>query len=197
MIKVGITGGIGCGKTVVSEIFRLHGYPLYNADKEAKALNNSSSYIRDQLTQRFGDDLYVNNQLNKRKLASLIFNDRQNLETVNSIIHPELARHFIEWSRQHEEHHQMVILDAALLIEAGFNNFVDKTIVVQAPKEIRLARVMQRDGATREEVEARINSQMPEEEKLQYADFIIHNDDAHSLIRQVSTFIHLVEAKLN
>lgn len=185
MIKIGITGGIGSGKSVVSEIFRLHGVPLYNADQEAKNLNDSSSYIRDQLTLQFGKDLYVEGKLNRKKLASIMFHDDQKLAIVNSIIHPELARHFTEWCRQREDQ-PMIVLDAALLIEAGFNQFVDKIIMVSAPRELRIDRVMQRDHSSRNEVEARMNNQLPEEEKIKHADYVIRNDNRYSLILQVS-----------
>ena len=185
MIRIGITGGIGSGKSVVSEIFRLHGIPLYNADMEAKKLNDSSSYIREQLIRQFGKDLYMDDSLDRKKLASIIFHDSHQLAIVNSIIHPELAKHFTGWCQQ-RENYPMVVLDAALLIEAGFHQFVDKVIMVQAPRELRIARVMQRDRLALNEVEARMNSQLSEEEKIKYADFVICNDNRHSLIQQTS-----------
>ena len=185
MIKIGITGGIGSGKSIVSEIFHLYGVPLYNADQEAKKLNDTSPFIRAQLTLQFGEDLYVGGRLDRKKLSSIIFHDDQKLSIVNSIIHPQLALHFTEWCRK-REHYPVVILDAALLIEAGFNQFVNEVIIVQAPKELRISRVMQRDGVSRSEVEARMNSQLPEEVKLRYANHVITNDNIHSLIRQVS-----------
>lgn len=188
MIKIGITGGIGSGKSVVSEIFHLYGIPLYNADQEAKKLNDSSPYIREQLTLQFGDDLYVDDKLDRKKLASIIFHDDHKLAIVNSIIHPELARHFTEWCRQ-REHYPVVVLDAALLIEAGFHLLVDRVIAVYAPKELRIARVMQRDRSPHSEVEARMNSQLPEEEKIKHADYVIWNDNSHSLIKQVSELV--------
>ena len=191
MIKIGITGGIGSGKSVVSEIFRLHGIPVYNADQEAKKLNDSSPYIREQLTLRIEEGLYTDDKLDRKKLASIIFHDSRKLAVVNSIIHPELTRHFTEWCRL-QQHYPMVILDAALLIEAGFHRLVDKVIMVEAPKELRIARVMQRDRSARNEVEARMNSQLPEEEKLKYADYVICNDNWHSLIRQVSELMKKV-----
>lgn len=188
MIKLGITGGIGSGKSVVSEIFHLYGIPLYNADKEAKKLNDTSPYIREQLTLHIGEDLYIDDKLDRKKLASIIFHDSHKLAIVNSIIHPELAKHFNEWCRQREQC-PMVILDAPLLIEAGFHKFVDKVIMVQAPEELRIARVIQRDRSVRQEVEARMKSQLPEEEKMKYADYVVRNDNRHSLISQVSKII--------
>lgn len=191
MITIGITGGIGSGKSVVSEIFRLHGIPLYNADREAKKLNDSSSYIREQLTRQFGEDIYRDGLLDRKKLAAIIFQDSHQLSFVNSIIHPELAKHFAGWCQQ-RANYPMVVLDAALLIEAGFHQFVDKVIMVQAPKALRIARVMQRDGMGVDEVEARMKSQLPEEEKMKYADFVICNDNKHSLIHQVSEVVKRV-----
>lgn len=191
MIKIGITGGMGSGKSVVSEIFRLYGAPLFNADDEAKKLNDSSPYIREQLTLQFGEDLYANGRLDRKKLASIIFQDNRKLAIANSIIHPELAKHFTEWCRQREDH-PVVILDAAILIEAGFHRFVNKVIVVYAPKALRIARVMQRDRSARSEVEARMNSQLPEEEKMKFADHVIYNDNSHSLIKQVSELMKKV-----
>lgn len=194
MIKIGITGGIGSGKSVISKIFQLNGIPVYNADEEAKRLNDSSVYIREQLSLHFGNDLYIEDKLDRKKLASLIFHDENKLAIVNSIIHPELARHFTEWCRQ-QENHPIVALDAALLIEAGFYRLVDKVIVVHAPKELRIARVIQRDHSSRGDVEARINSQLPEKEKLKYADHIIYNDESNSLILQVSKLLENIKAK--
>lgn len=191
MIRIGITGGIGSGKSVVSEIFRLHGIPLYNADMEAKKLNDSSSYIREQLIRQFGKDLYMDDRLDRKKLASIIFHDSHQLAIVNSIIHPELAKHFTGWCQQ-RKNYPMVVLDAALLIEAGFHQFVDKVIMVQAPRELRIARVMQRDRLALNEVEARMNSQLSEEEKIKYADFVICNDNRHSLIRQAAEIMKRV-----
>jgi dephospho-CoA kinase len=192
MIKIGITGGIGSGKSVISEIFRLYDIPLYNADREAKKLNDSSPYIREQLTLQLGEDLYAGGKLDRKKLASIIFHDNRKLNVVNSIIHPELAAHFTEWCRQ-RQHHSMAVLDAALLIESGFHRLVDKIIVVHAPETLRIERVMQRDLSTRGEVIARINSQLPEGEKIKQADFLICNDNRHSLIQQVAEVIRRLE----
>lgn len=188
MIKTGITGGMGSGKSVVSEIFRLHGVPVYNADLEAKKLSDSSPLIRERLTSELGEALYADGRLDRKKLASLIFNDQHKLSIVNSVIHGQLAEHFIEWSRRQEDH-PMILLDAPLLIESGFYRLVDKTVVVCAPKELRIERVMQRDQLTRSEIEARMNNQLPDEEKMKYADYVICNDNSVSLILQVSSLM--------
>lgn len=188
MIKIGVTGGIGSGKSVVCTLFRLHGIPVFDADKEAKLLNDTSVRIREKLTSYFGDNLYEEGKLNRQKLAALIFHDKRNLEVANSIIHPVLAERFMEWSRE-RSHCPFVAIDAAVLFEAGFEQYVDKVITVYSPKELRLERVMNRDGAESSRVEARMQNQMPEEEKMKRADHVIYNDGQHSLIQQVADFL--------
>lgn len=188
MIKIGVTGGIGSGKSVVCDIFRLHGIPVFDADKEAKNLNDTSPVIREQITRHFGESLYSGSKLNRKKFASLIFHDEEKLTIANSIIHPVLAKYFTEWCLQREDQ-PLVIIDAALLIEAGFHRFVDSVITVSTPANVRIERVMKRDHTTRREVEARMKNQISEEEKIKLANVVIHNDNRQSLIRQVDDFL--------
>ena len=188
MIKVGITGGMGSGKTVVSELFRLHGVPVFDADKEAKLLNDTSTRVKEGLTRHFGPGLYEGGRLNRAKLAGLIFQDEQNLAVANSIIHPVLAERFILWS-QEREHHPVVVIDAAVLFEAKFERYVDQVITVFSPEEIRVERVKQRDGIDRSGAMARMQHQVPEEEKIRRADHVIYNDGNHSLIQQVANLL--------
>lgn len=191
MIKLGVTGGIGSGKSVVCDVLRLHDIPVYDADLEAKNLNDTSPVIRKKLTQSFGQDLYRNNRLDREKLAHLIFNNEENLRTANSIIHPELAKHFMEWAEQ-RKHHPVVALDAAVLFEAGFQSVLDKTIIVLAPLEVRIERAVKRGNLTKEQITARANSQMSDKEKAELADFIIENDGQHSLLEQVDKILQVV-----
>ena len=195
MIKIGVTGGIGSGKSVVCDILRLHGIPVFDADKEAKKLNDTSPFIREQITRHFGEALYSNNKLNRRMFASIIFHDEEKLAMANAIIHPALANYFEEWSLQRGEQ-PWVIIDAALLIEAGFHRLVDRVIVVSSRADIRIERVMQRDHATRSEVEARMRNQLPEEEKIKLADVVIYNDNRLSLIQQVDNFLQTLSLHL-
>lgn len=188
MITIGVTGGIGSGKSVVCDIFRLQGIPVYDADSEAKELNDTSPVIRAQIIRHFGDELYRDGRLDRKAFASLIFRDEHKLALANAIIHPELENHFLEW-RGRQQHHPMVVIDAALLIEAGFNKWVDKVVTVYAPKEVRLQRTIARDRLSADQVEARMSRQLPEEEKIKQSDFIIYNDNRHSLIQQVSDLI--------
>lgn len=188
MIKVGITGGIGSGKSIVSELFRLHGVPVLDADKEAKLLNDNSPRIKEGLTRYFGAELYEKGNLDRAKLAALIFQDKQNLKLANSIIHPVLAERFIEWSRE-LENHPIVAIDAAVLFEAKFERYVDQVVTVFAPVEERLQRVTRRDGIERGQVVARMEHQIPEEEKIRMADHVIYNDGHHSLVQQVAELL--------
>lgn len=183
MIKIGITGGIGSGKSIVASLFALYGIPVYIADTESKILTNTSETIRQKLTALFGDSLYTETGLDKKKLASYIFNDPKLLETVNRIIHPEVAQHFQNWVAQQTGN--LCIIESAILFESGFNSLVDKTITVFAPEEIRIKRSMQRDNVSEETIRQRMKNQMAEEVKIDRSDFIISNDDSKALIPQV------------
>lgn len=195
MIKLGVTGGIGSGKSVVCEVLRLHDIPVYDADLEAKRLNDTSPVIREKLIEAFGAELYKNDKLDRKKLAQLIFNDEKNLHRVNSIIHPELAKHFEKWTDERIEH-PIAAIDAAVLFEAGFQQFVDKTITVFSPIETRIERVVKRDNLTKEQILSRINSQMSDEEKIRLSDFVIINDNKHSILEQVSTILKTISNPL-
>lgn len=188
MIKLGITGGIGSGKSTVSQIFATLGIPVYIADIESKRLTDTSPIIKYKLTKLFGEDLYPNNRLDKKKLASLIFNNEEYLDKVNKIIHPEVAKDYQDWVTKHKKSN-IVAKEAAILFESGFNKFVDKTIMVYTPLEMRIERTMKRDNVNRENVLNRIKNQMPDEEKAKLSDFIIVNDNSRSLIEQVLTIL--------
>lgn len=196
MITIGVTGGIGSGKSVVCDLFRLHGIPVYDADREAKELNDTSPVIRAELSCHFGEELYREGRLDRKAFASIIFQDKQKLAIANAIIHPELAKDFLNWCVRQEQHHSMAIIDAALLFEAGFNQWLNKIITVYAPKEIRLQRTIARDMSSVDKVEARMNAQLPEEEKIRQSDFTICNDNRHSLILQVAEIIKKLSENL-
>ena len=191
MIKIGVTGGIGSGKSVVGEILKLHNIPLFDADKEAKLLNNSSKIVQRKLISHFGSEIYSDGVLNRKKLAELIFNNEENLKIANAIIHPELAKSFIYWCNNQNKS-DIVAIEAAILIEAGFLKYIDKLITVYSPEELRIERVMRRDGSSRDEIIARMKNQIREEEKLKLSDYVIINDAHHSLIQQVTNVINLI-----
>ena len=188
MVKIGITGGIGSGKSIVSTLFQLHGIPVYNADEETKALNNTLPSIKEQLTKHFGENLYLNNELDKNKFAHIIFNDPEKLKLANSIIHPEVLKHFKQWCIQNSNH-LIVPLEAAIIFESNFHNYLDKVATVYSPLNIRLERVSQRDNMPKEMVENRMQHQMPEAEKIRLSEYVIINDCKNSLIEQVERLL--------
>ncbi|WP_165041163.1 dephospho-CoA kinase [Dysgonomonas sp. ZJ709] len=188
MIKVGITGGIGSGKSIVTEIFSLCGIPVYIADVESKKLTATSPNIREKLIELFGNELYDGTTLNKTLLASHIFTDKNKLEAVNHIIHPEVERNFREWVINNKKY-PIVAKEAAILFESGLQGLVDKVIMVYTPLETRIQRTMDRDHVSREKVLERIQNQMPDEEKMKLSDFIVVNDGTQSLIEQVLEII--------
>ncbi|WP_165024690.1 dephospho-CoA kinase [Dysgonomonas sp. ZJ279] len=188
MIKVGITGGIGSGKSIVTEIFSLCGIPVYIADVESKKLTATSPNIREKLIELFGNDLYDGTTLNKTLLASHIFTDKNKLEAVNHIIHPEVERNFREWVINNKKY-PIVAKEAAILFESGLQGLVDKVIMVYTPLETRIQRTMDRDHVSREKVLERIQNQMPDEKKMKLSDFIVVNDGTQSLIEQVLEII--------
>jgi dephospho-CoA kinase len=184
MIKVGITGGIGSGKSAVCEAFNKLGVNIYNADIRAKALINQNIQIREKLVTRFGRSLYKNDQIDRSMLAGIIFEDKTALEFVNSIIHPAVGDDFRAWCKQYE-HEPYVIEEAALLFESGAYKKMNKMVTIYAPEELRINRVMLRDKVTREQVKKRMNNQLPDEEKMKRSDFVIYNDEKHSVLEQV------------
>lgn len=189
MIRIGITGGIGSGKSVICDILRLHGIPVFDADKQAKFLNNSSSIIKEKLINHFGEDIYIDSRLNRKLFSELIFKNEDNLKIANSIIHPEVANSFIEWC-QINSNYNIVAIESAILIEAGFKKYIDKLITVFTPEELRIRRVANRDNTNAENIKARIKNQISEEEKIKNSDYIIVNDNSQSLIKQVSEILN-------
>lgn len=192
MIKLGITGGIGSGKSTVSEIFSLCGIPVYIADVESKRLVATSPIIREKLTEMFGEELFEANVLNKALLASHIFNDKNKLNAVNAIIHPEVEKDFRAWIIAHAQYN-VVAHEAAILFESGFDKLIDKVVMVYTPLEMRIERTIKRDNTSRERVLERIHNQIPDEDKVKLSDFVIVNDGAQSLIEQVLNVLKLLK----
>ncbi|SEG05091.1 dephospho-CoA kinase [Parabacteroides chinchillae] len=193
MIRIGITGGIGSGKSVVATILQLTGIPVYIADKESKQLTDSSPVIRKQLIELLGKDIYTEQGLNKKLLASYIFNNPECLKQVNAIIHPEVNSHFQNWVRN--QHSNICAIESAILFESGFNKTVDVNLMVYAPIEIRIARVLARDNVSREEIIRRISNQMSDEQKKELSDYVIYNDDIHTLLPQANQFLNYLTSR--
>ncbi len=196
MIKVGITGGIGSGKTVVAELFRLHGIPVYDADMQAKLLNDTSETIREKIILRFGNDLYADGRLDRKRFAEIIFQDKNLLREANSIIHPELRKHFLRWLQERREA-PLVAIDAAVLFESNFYKLTDYNITVTAPETMRIRRATARDNSRSEQVKNRMESQMADAERIRLSDFVIVNDNANSLIKQIEEILSEIGRRKN
>jgi len=183
MLKVGLTGGIGSGKTTIAKIFELLNIPVYYADEASKRLYQTDKDLIASIKKGFGEDIYTNEQLNRSKLAAIVFNDPGKLELLNELVHPPTIRDAEEWmSRQKAPY---IIKEAALLFESGSARGLDYVIGVQAPSHYRIKRVMERDGVKKEDVIKRANRQIDEEIKMRLCDFVIVNNDQELVIPQV------------
>ncbi|RKO72650.1 dephospho-CoA kinase [Sphingobacterium puteale] len=184
-LKIGITGGIGSGKTFICKLFEALGIPVYNADEEAKRLMNTDIRIKEKLIAQFGEATYKDGLLDRAFLADMVFSDKDKLELLNSIVHPIVIQEAKDWAERQTTRYSLK--EAALLFESGSYKELDYTILVTAPMDIRIQRVIERDGATEQQVRERINKQLSDEEKLQLADFVIVNDGITPLLPQVWT----------
>jgi len=180
---VGLTGGIGSGKTTVAEQFLKLGIPVYIADDEAKNLMRRSKVIKRKLIALFGDEAYFNGELNKPFLANMIFNDKTYLEKMNAIVHPRVSRHFKKWALKQEAPY--VIKEVAILFENGGQKACDFIITVTAPIEMRIKRLLKRDNTSESKIEAIMKNQWTDEEKVKYSHFVIVNTELESTKNQV------------
>jgi len=182
--NIGITGGIGTGKSFVARIFKTLGIPFYDADSEAKTIMNTSDSLKQALISTFGAETYLENgALNRKWLAAEVFNNNDKLKLLNSLVHPVVIEAGKNWAEQQTAVY--TLKEAALLFESQSYKLLDATILVTAPLELRIARVMDRDKVSREEVMRRIEKQMPEADKLKLADFVIINDGITPLLPQI------------
>lgn len=188
MLKVGITGGIGSGKSVVAKVFSILGIPILDADALAKSLMEQDLELRKKLTEVFGEEIFEQGKLNRKLLARLVFEDKVALEKLNTIVHPAVRQEGMRWTQQQKGAY--CIKEAALFFESGSHIDMDFMIGVSAPYNLRLKRAMQRDGADEETILKRMAQQMNEEQKMKRCDAIIINDGEHSLIEQVVTLHH-------
>lgn len=184
MKTIGLTGGIGSGKTTVAKMFEALGVPIYIADIEAKKLMHTSLEIRKELQNLLGEEVYKNNVLDRAFMAALIFNDTALLEKVNKIIHPRVEAHFQEWKKSQKATY--CIKEAAILFENGGYKRCDKTILVLTDENIRIKRVMKRDKVEKEKVLERMKNQWSDEKKMLLADYIIKNEGLKETRQQVN-----------
>lgn len=184
MKRIGLTGNIGTGKSTVARIFEILGIPVYHADKQAREIVESE-IVTEQIAVLFGKQV-LNDQLkiDRKALASIVFNDKNKLVSLNNLIHPLVEDDFLHWCDKYTDR-DYIIQEAAILFESGFDRLFDETILVTAPEELCITRVMARDGITKEMVSERIRNQWPQEKKLKMADYEIINDEISMVIPQV------------
>lgn len=183
MKKIGVTGGIGSGKSLVCKIFSLLGIPVFNADDEAKKLMNFNPDVKEKIANLFGASAYDNKGLNRKWMAGYVFNDPEKLNQLNTIVHPATVKAFDQWVDK--QNSAYVIKEAAILFETGLNKQLDKIILVDAPENLRIKRITNRDQRTEENIRNIISHQWPSEKTRPLADFIIDNDDQHPVIQAV------------
>ena len=183
MLRIGLTGGIGSGKSTVARIFEVLGIPVYKADDEAKRLMTEDVTLRSNIISSFGKASYTNDILNRKYLSEQVFNDSEKIKLLNSLVHPATLKDAAEWMEKQKAPY--VIKEAALIFESGSGKMLDYVIGVKAPLALRIERTIKRDNVTSDEVQARIDLQIDEEEKLHLCDYIIVNDEKQMLIPQV------------
>ena len=184
MIKVGITGGIGSGKTTVCKVFMAIGIPVFEADKVAKELMNIDPFLHEKLINLFGSSVYLpNHTIDRKYLAGIVFNNSSLLQQLNNIVHPAVRNSFYEW--YHKQQAPYVIHEAAILFESGFYKMMDLTIAVVANEDERISRVSKRDSLSGEQVKERIRNQWNDQQRRELADFVISNNENDLIIPQI------------
>ena len=184
MIKVAICGGIGSGKSTVCQMFADRGIAIYNSDQRAKTLMVESQSLREKIIAEFGEASYIDGDINRSFLAQKVFNSAEQLARLNSIVHPAVKDDFLAWAEAQEG--EYCILECAILFESGFDKVVDKTVAVLSPLPLRISRAMERDGATREQIEARVKAQMSDDELAKRVDFAIVNIHLEDIEKDVA-----------
>jgi dephospho-CoA kinase len=199
MLKIGLTGGIGSGKSTAAQIFEVLGIPVYYADTEAKRLMNEDEELRTAISKLFGNEAYSNNMLDRKYISSIVFSDPAKLHLLNAIVHPATKKDGEEWMQQQTTSY--AIHEAALIFEARVNERLDYVIGVSAPETLRIQRAMERDGVSREEILKRMSHQLDEEIKMGNCDFVLINDEDKFLIPQVlelhQILLNLAKQKTN
>jgi dephospho-CoA kinase len=183
MLRVGITGGIGSGKTTAAKVFEVLGIPVYYADDAAKRLMNEDEELKQKIQQQFGDEIYKNGKLNKKKLADIVFTSPEKLALLNALVHPVTINDAERWMQRQTAPY--CIKEAALIFESSAHEHLDYVIGVTAPAAERIQRTMKRDGTTREEVIARMDKQLDESIKMKLCDFVLNNAEYEMLLPQV------------
>ena len=188
MISIAITGGIGSGKSYVCKQLEAMGVPIYDADSQAKQLMLTDPVIKEQLVALLGEDVYEHGQLNKKMLAEYLFAEASHADLINGIVHPRVKHHFLMWLQSNADK-EIAGMECAILFESGFDQVVDKVVMVTAPEPLRLERAMKRDAATQQQIKARMNMQMPDAEKERRSHFSICNDGKMPVEPQIAALI--------
>ncbi len=183
MLKIGITGGMGSGKSTVSKVFEVLGIPVYYADAEAKKIMSEDEELRKKIIDNFGSESFSDKDLNRKYLASVVFNNPAKLELLNSFVHPAIIQHAEDWMSKQTSPY--TIKEAALIFESGAHAFLDKIIGVSAPTPLRIQRIIDRDQLSIEEIKSRMNKQIDEEIKIRLCDYVINNNEQELIVPQV------------
>jgi dephospho-CoA kinase len=181
---IGLTGGIGAGKSLAGKIFSILGIPIFNADNEAKTIITNNQFVKDAIIKLLGNEAYIGTEYNKTYVAQKVFNDPSLLKKLNDIVHPAVRLYALEWALK-QKSSPYLLYEAALMNAAGNGNIFDKVIVVTAPIDIRIERIKTRDKRSEGEINAIINKQMTDDQRLAFADYEIKNDEKESIIEQV------------
>ncbi len=184
-LTVGITGGIGSGKTTVCRFFEILGTPVFEADKAGKRLLDTHPKVKKEMIDLFGEDIYTSDgTINRKKLAGIIFNDQFYLSRVNELVHPAVREEFFRWLKDHH-HFPYVVHEAAILFESGFYKLMDFTLLVTAPEKERIKRVMERNQISKKKIKERMSHQFSEKKKARMADVVLLNDNTHLIIPEI------------
>lgn len=183
MLRIGITGGIGSGKTTICKLFELLGVPVFYADDEAKAAMATDEWLQQQLKAAFGKDVYIDGLLNRKMLAGIVFNNETELKRLNSLVHPAVFRRFDQWVEKQQD--SFVIKEAALLFETASYKDCDFTVLVKSPLPLKISRITKRDAISEADVLKRMEKQWSDVEKEKLANFVINNDEQQLIIPQV------------
>jgi dephospho-CoA kinase len=187
MIRIGITGGMGAGKSVISEMLRCIGIPVYDADSSSKKILSNNQDVKRELIKLLGEDIFTNGQLNRQLMAERIFNNEELLKASNAIIHPAVFNDFVNWSKQQKS--PIVGCETAILFESEMTSYFDSIITISAPIEIRIERCIKRNNMSRKQVVERIEKQMDEAKKIELSDYVIINDNRKALYPQLKNIL--------
>jgi len=194
MVQIAVTGNMGCGKTTICQMMENEGIPVYYSDSRAKQLMNQNESLMRSIKNRFGEESYHDGLLNRKWIASIVFDDATALNDLNNLVHPVVQKDYLNWVSQQAK--DIVAYESAILIEHGNQGNFDVVILVQCPENIRFERIQKRDGLTLAEVQARTRFQWPEEEKIKYADHLIENTTLEQAKQQLSSVISSIRKQL-